>query len=227
MSKSRFTHIKCGAIALLSLLSLHACNNKDDGELYPRLRSEFFDVYVNEDTTVQSVTLDNGRTFLMNDGHTIKAQVADTIIRCYGTLEIANDSSFVTVYEIHPALCFAPTPRKQYKPEVYYKNPVDVVTVYKARHYINVIIKSKISGIKDHAYDFVKDSISTSHATHKRTMHLTLFHWKPEEELEGYTQKQYLSAPMDESHYDPSEVFDSVALHIHTYDGIRVYTYGK
>ena len=226
MSKHRFNHVKFGIFAIMTTLVLFACN-KDEAESFPRLRADFFDVYIDAETNVQSVTLDNGRTFPLNEGHTVKAQVADTIIRCYGTLEIANDSSFVTMYEIHPALCFAPTPRSFYKPEVYYKNPVNVITVYKARHYINAIVACKMSGTKEHAFDFVKDSISFNPLTHKRTMHLTLFHWKAEEELEGYSQKQYLSAPMDESHYDPSEVFDSVALHIHTYDGIRVYTYKK
>ena len=226
MSKHSYNHVKFGILAVMTALILFACN-KDEDEAFPRLRADFFDVYIDADTAVQTITLDNGRTFPLNEGHTVKAQVADTIIRCYGQLEIAADSSFVTIYSIYPALCFAPTPRSFYKPEVYYKNPVNIITVYKVRHYINVIVACKMSGIKEHAFDFVKDSISFNPLTQKRTMHLTLFHWKAEEEQEGYSQKQYMSAPMDESHYEPNESFDSVALHIFTYDGIKVFTYEK
>ena len=226
MSKHCFNQVKLGIIAIMTALTFFACN-KDEEQAFPRLRADFFDVYIDADTAVQTITLDNGRTFPLNEGHTVKAQAADTIIRCYGQLEIAADSSYVTIYSIYPAQCFAPTPRNFYKPEVYYKNPVNIVTVYKARHYINAIVACKMSGIKEHAFDFVKDSISINTLTQNKTMHLTLFHWKAEEEQEGYSQKQYMSAPMDESHYEADERFDSVALHIFTYDGIKVFTYEK
>lgn len=214
-------------ITLSAVLFLLPCCKNDNEEPYPRLRAEFFDVIVNEDTAVTSIILDNGKTFPLNEGHTIKAQVPDTTFRCYGSIELALDSSYAKIYEVYMAHCYSPSSPKIFKPNIFYKNPVGVLTVYKARHYINAIIKAKISGIKDHAYDLVKDSITTDPDTKKKTMHITFFHYKPEEEYEAYTQKLYISVPMDQSHYDKDELFDSLEFHVHTYDGEKRYKYGK
>ena len=218
---------KCIWIALLATLILSACSKDEDNGTYPRLRTEYFDVLIDADTVVQGITLDNGRYYPLNEGNTIKSQVADTIIRCIGQIEIASDSTFATIYSVTQAQCFAPSEPNTYKPYIFYKNPVDVISAYKARHYINIIISSKIGGVKSHVYDIIKDSITTSHLTNKKTMHMTFFHYKAEDELEGYSQHLYMSVPMEPSYYKPTEQFDSVCLHVFTYDGEKIYTYER
>lgn len=213
-------------IALLAVLLLFGCK-EDSEEQFPRLRAEFFDVYVDKDTFATNITLDNGRVYPLNIGNTIKSQVSDTIIRCYGNVEISSDSSFASIYGLYQAHCFAPAAPNKYKPHIFYKNKVNVVTVYKARNYINAILGVKISGSYDHVYDFIKDSITTDPQTKKKTMHLTFFHYKSDEEFEAYTHKVYLSIPLEEQYYEKNEKFDSLEFHVFTYDGEKKYKYAR
>ncbi len=223
--KSHLTY-KGSWIAIIAVLFLFACNN-DDESVYPRVRAEYFDVVVDADTIVTNIVLDNGKSFPLNEGHTIKSQICDTTIRCFGYIEIAEDSSFATIHSVYQAHCYAPSTPGTYKPNIFYKNPVEVVSVYKVRKYINAIIRTKISGRYEHAFDFIKDSLTTNSDNNTKTMHLTLFHWKPTEEYEAFSQNSYLSVPLDADFYEKDEQFDSVEFSIVTYNGVKKYKFAR
>lgn len=213
-------------IALSAVLFLFACNDNNE-DVYPRIRAEYFDVNVDIDTIVTHITLDNGKSYPLNEGHTIKSQVNDTTIRCYGYIEIAEDSSFATIHSVYQAHCYPPSAPGTYKPNIFYKNPVDVVSVYKVHNYINAIVKTKISGRYEHAFDFIKDSITINPEDNSKTIHITFFHWKPEQEYEAFSQNAYLSIPLSLEYYKPEEQFDSIQFYVVTYNGIKKYKFSR
>lgn len=210
---------------LLSVVTLLSSCSDDDGEVYPRLRVDFYDVIIDGDSTATSIILDDGRTYAVSNSNSLHSTVCDTVIRCYGTIEIGGDSSTATVYSVGSVRCSTPSHMSNYG-KINYNDtfkPVDVISLYKARSYINVLLTTKVSGNVEHALDFINDGISND--GNARVLHLRLLHWHPDFETEAYSQKQYMSIPLDSSFYEEGEDFDSVEVKITTYDGVKTYMF--
>jgi hypothetical protein len=217
-----------GLCILMLSIFVSSCSDDDDNSgSYPRLRMDFYDIIVDKDSMVSSIILDNGKEYIISNKGQFQSSVCDTTIRCYGSLEISEDSLYAQIYTIANVNCFSPSVAANYNPIVFQKEqfPVELVSIYKARSYINVIVKTKGAGNVEHALDFIKDSMVLCNG-HK-TLYLKLLHWRPEEEIEAYSTNNYMSLPLGTSFYHPLEDFDSVDITINTYDGIKKYKFAR
>lgn len=228
--KATFTrsgiHAVVAVVAAVVLSCLASCSDKDEDGNYPRIRSDFFDVLVDKDSMVTHATLDDGKTYAISNVRSLHAMTNDTIIRCHGTLEISADSTMVTIYSVQSITSGMAHTAEEYKerhmPTEQY--PVKVVAIYKARSYINLIVNTMVEASLEHALDFMCDSISNRNGC--RMLHIHLTHWRRPEEIEAYTQKNYLSLPLGKEFFlDEYKDFDSVEISINTYEGVKKYCF--
>lgn len=211
--KRAFTCVLCAVLSMVAFLS---CSDDDNDTAMPSILAEFVEANTAADGTIRTITTDNGTIYTLNNK--IKTDVADTTFRCVCNFTPTDGAHKATVYNIKHIYSFPPIPAQQFESHDY--DPVHVQSVWKGGKYINIILGVMTSGNGIHACAFSEDSVTLT-AEGTKTVHVSLLHKRPDNDIEAYTQKVYLSMPV--SHYADS--CQTIALSIPTYDGTKTYTF--
>ena len=204
------------AFLLITPLLILACGDDDSGDKFPSLQTEFVEANTGADKRIHSITTDNGLNYILTNS--IMTDVADTTFRCVCNFELQDNETRATVYDIKHIYSFPPIPASQFKSLD--RDPVKVQSLWHSGKYVNIILGVMTSGNGTHACAFCEDSITTS-SDGTKTVHISLLHKRPDNDIEAYTQKVYLSIPV--SHYADS--CNAISLSIPTYEGTATYTF--
>jgi hypothetical protein len=196
---------------VLAALLIYACSDNDDNSDYPSLLTELVDAHTGGNARVSSIITDNGTTYYPTSS--ISTSTADTTFRCLCSFSISEeDSSKVNVYNI--AQIFSQKAVDASKIKDTSSDPVNIVSVWKSKRYINTTIGILTNDEGSHKYAFCIDSISC------RTAYIRLIHHKPDEDRESYTKKVNLSLPL----YNLKDI-DNVEYSIQAYDSLHSFLF--
>lgn len=170
--------------------------------------SNYMDAYVNSDSVVSKLTLDNGKSYLI-DHQSIKAAAADTTIRCVAAYSVNDDSMYVKVYDIAAVYAEKARTAEELRDSIYH-DPTNLVGIWMVRNYINIAVAHITSG-KPHTYGFCIDSVKAD------TTFVSLLHKRPENDREAYSHRTYLSLP--------TEGMSKLKFTIRTYSGNESFTF--
>lgn len=178
--------------ACLFLTTLIACEDDDnDGRKYPDLQTDLVEAFTDAAKKVSRIRLDDGTTYGLS--RSISATTADTLLRCVCSYVIDDDNTHVTPYTMGVVVSNDPIPASRLGDKE--SAPLKVVSSWVSDRYINAHISYMTTGKGTHQFAFVEDSMST-HADGTKTAHISLFHLRPDGDMESYTQKIYVSLPV-------------------------------
>lgn len=208
-ARSIRTSVLCFLFVLTAFLH-SGCSDEGDVH-YPSLVTEFAEVFTDNTGAVYSFVNDKGKAFVPRQK--ITTERPDTVLRCICRYAI-GDSDVVDVYGVEHVYSQYPFPADSVKNVSVH--PVNMRSVWKSGGYINMHLGFLTTGVGKHTFGFVLDSISSSAAEGKSIVYASLFHNRPDEDDESYTEKVYMSMPIGK--YVDS--YDSIQFSVLTYDGI-------
>ena len=198
------------SLATLLIISLWSCS--DDDYKYPSVVSEFADVYTNTDGKLDYLITDNNLKLSISNTVSADGLVPDSAYRVICTYQQneENDKE-ARLYSI--SLINAPYAIPAFLVEEKKNDPVEVQSIWRGGNYLNLILLLKAQNIP-HSFLFLQDSIVS--VNERTNLYISLYHDK-EGDLEAYTQKAYLSMPL-QPYQRLLKEGDTICLSINTYD---------
>ncbi len=202
------------AFYLLPAALLLSCS---DDTPYPSLTYDFVEAVVGSDSCVSHIRTDQGNSFAI--GQQIMTNTADSTMRCVASYVVSPDSTTATVYGIEHIHSQHPIPVEEFNEQP--KAPVKLQSWWQSGNYINLIIGVLTTGHGNHAFTFCEDTY-TSNPDGTTTVNISLLHKRPENDAESYTEKVYLSIPIERYRSNA----DSISVSVITYEGkkIKIFT---
>lgn len=203
----RFSLLRGVGGGFLLLILLASCG-KDSSDFYPNVITEFAMIRTDGDGTMVEFTTDDGRTYAITnpqEGYEKKA-------RYRAVCGFVPDGQQAMLYNATGAYLLRDSTALAYKPD-----PLKVVSVWQSGHYINMQLSPLSQGGVQY-WGYRCDSVRG------RMTHLSLHHRQNGDPL-SYTQTVYASLPIDSLKTIPEG--DSIALHIATFKGDRVWKFKK
>ena len=195
------------------LLLMAACG--DDDYYYPSVKMEFVTIEAGDDGRIRTLIPDKGDILPVSQdltGSTISPNTSRRVMSNYETMEEG-----AKIYSLQSLL--TPTPKPKDDPafkDKEGKDPVEVVSIWLGRDYLNMVLNLKVSTGKGHTIGIIEDK---SELETTRSVDMLLYHDADSDE-EYYNRRAYISVPLKQ--YAESE---------HSADGIKIkfryYTYGK
>lgn len=191
---------KLHVIWLWGLLSLMtACG--DDDYYYPSVKLEFVTVKAGDDGRIQTLIPDKGEVLSVAEDRTGSIITADTSRRVMSNYEVLSDGSTATIYSLQSVIVPVPKPENDpvYKDGIK-RDPVEMVSIWLGRDYLNMILNLKVSTGKGHTFGIVED---VSELKTNGIVNMLLYHDANSDE-EYYNRRAYISVPLaqyiDEEH---------------------------
>lgn len=200
-------------ILIFAVFVVVASCNSDESASIPSFRTELVDVLTNSDSLVTEMLSDYGGRYTIHQ--TLKAPEPNARIRCRASYELNADSTAAQVYNISVVTCFPPQPVDSFT--TFPHDPVNVVSVWKTPSYINLCIAPLVNKGMKCKYSISADTVIS------RTLHSSFLFERTTDVPEAYTHKLYHSIPLTDFSSSPS--FDSICIHITTYQGVKEYTF--
>ena len=199
-------------VMLLFLITFGLCSCGEDNDfVYPNLITELGEMRTDKDGNIQTLSIDNGTTFDIQNKDKYSGLIKDSLYRVLASyVQVEDGSNQIEIKSIRLAVSSKPIKRDMLKNVE--TDPVELQSIWTSGNYLNVYVISKVKDIP-HVYRFVEDSITSSDG-HK-TLHLTLLHQR-NNDIEGYNRTVYLSVPL----YPYQQSFtrqDSVSFSLNTY----------
>lgn len=198
----------CGLLLLMA-----ACG--DDDYYYPSVKMEFVTIEAGDDGKIRTLIPDKGDILPVSQdltGSTISPNTSRRVMSNYETMEEG-----AKIYSLQSLL--TPTPKPKDDPafkDKEGKDPVEVVSIWLGRDYLNMILNLKVSTGKGHTFGIIEDK---SELETTGSVDMLLYHDADSDE-EYYNRRAYISVPLKQ--YAESE---------YPTDGIKIkfryYTYGK
>lgn len=175
------------------------CSCGEDDEPYPSILTELADVRANEDGVLCQFTTDSEKTFPI--ANPLTGYQANSIYRCVCGYVV--EENMARLYQLSGVYVLRDSA------ECACQDPVSVVSVWRAGHYVNMQLFPKTQGGTQY-WGFCNDSISDGKAF------LSLHHRQNDDPL-SYSTTVYASIPVD------SLECDSILLSIRTFNGVKTY----
>ena len=174
------------------LFLMTACG--DDDYYYPSVKLEFVTVEAGEDGRIQTLIPDKGEALPVAEDRTGSTIAANTSRRVMSNYEVLPDGSAATIYSLQSLIVPVPKPEDDpvYKDGIK-QDPVEVVSIWLGRDYLNMILNLKVNGGKQHVFGIVED---LSEFETNGTVNMLLYHDANGDE-EYYNRRAYLSVPLD------------------------------
>ncbi len=176
------------------LLLLAACGEEE--YYYPPVKLEFVTVQAGEDGRMQMLIPDKGEALPVSEdrtGSSISPNTSKRVISNYETVSKGGKNSAV-IYSLQsltvPVL--APADDPVYKDGLKH-DPVEVVSIWLGRDYLNIILNLKVNIGKTHIFGIVEDLAELETTD---TVNLLLYHNANGDE-QYYNHRAYLSVPLD------------------------------
>ena len=181
------------------LFLMTACG--DDDSYYPSVKLEFVTVEAGEDGRIQTLIPDKGEALPVAEDRTGSTIAANTSRRVMSNYEVLPDGSAATIYSLQSLIVPVPKPEDDpvYKDGIK-QDPVEVVSIWLGRDYLNMILNLKVSTGKGHTFGIVED---VSELKTNGIVNMLLYHDANSDE-EYYNRRAYISVPLaqyiDEEH---------------------------
>ena len=181
------------------LFLMTACG--DDDYYYPSVKLEFVTVEAGEDGRIQTLIPDKGEALPVAEDRTGSTIAANTSRRVMSNYEVLPDGSAATIYSLQSLIVPVPKPEDDpvYKDGIK-QDPVEVVSIWLGRDYLNMILNLKVSTGKGHTFGIVED---VSELKTNGIVNMLLYHDANSDE-EYYNRRAYISVPLaqyiDEEH---------------------------
>lgn len=173
------------------LFLLTACG--EDDYYYPSVKLEFVTIEAGEDGRIQTLLPDKGASLPVLEDRTGSAISPNTSRRVMSNYEVLSGG--VKIYSLQSLI--TPVPKPEDDPV--YENgvktdPVEVVSIWLGRDYLNMILNLKVSTGKGHTFGIVED---TSELETKGIVDMLLYHDANSDE-EYYNRRAYISVPLSQ-----------------------------
>lgn len=201
-------------IAIILVVVVASCND-DDTATIPSYRTDLLCAITDADSMVTHLLLDEGTKFQVPQR--IKAPQANATVRCRASFAVDAEGTSVKVYDISSVTSFVPLPVDSFK--TFPREPLNMVSVWKSPGYINLCFAPLVNKDVKCKYAFCIDSITS------RTLHVSMLFEKKGDAPDAYSTKLYHSIPLTSPDY--KQDFDSLSLHINTYDGLKTYIFPR
>ena len=185
------------------VLAITACSESDDFT-YPSIVTEMADCASDAQGTIRRITLDDGRTYTLTNPLAGYAQNAVYRAMCDYTLE---PSGSATLYQTMGAYVLRDSA------DAPLHHPTNAESAWITPRYINLHLRPKTYGGRQY-WGYVTDSIEGG------TAYLSIHHNQCGDPL-AYSTTVYASIPLD------SIPTGSIHLSIHTFDGVKTWTFRK
>ena len=185
--------VKLHTLWLLGMLFLMtACG--DDDYYYPSVKLEFVTVEAGEDGRIQTLIPDKGEVLTVSEDRTGSTISPNTSRRVMSNYEVLSGENTATIYSLQSLIVPVPKPEDDpvYKDGIK-QDPVEVVSIWLGRDYLNMILNLKVNGGKQHVFGIVED---LSEFETNGTVNMLLYHDANGDE-EYYNRRAYLSVPLD------------------------------
>lgn len=181
---------KLHSIWLWGLLVLMTACGEDD-YYYPSVKLEFVTIEAGEDGRIQTLLPDKGASLPVLEDRTGSAISPNTSRRVMSNYEVLSGG--VKIYSLQSLITPVPKPEDDpvYKDGVK-TDPVEVVSIWLGRDYLNMILNLKVSTGKGHTFGIVED---TSELETKGIVDMLLYHDANSDE-EYYNRRAYISVPL-------------------------------
>lgn len=181
---------KLHSIWLWGLLVLMTACGEDD-YYYPSVKLEFVTIEAGEDGRIQTLLPDKGASLPVLEDRTGSSISPNTSRRVMSNYEVVSGG--VKIYSLQSLITPVPKPEDDpvYKDGVK-TDPVEVVSIWLGRDYLNMILNLKVSTGKGHTFGIVED---TSELETKGIVDMLLYHDANSDE-EYYNRRAYISVPL-------------------------------
>lgn len=183
---------KLHSIWLWGLLVLMTACGEDD-YYYPSVKLEYVTIEAGEDGRIQTLLPDKGASLPVLEDRTGSSISPNTSRRVMSNYEVVSGG--VKIYSLQSLI--TPVPKPEDDPV--YENgvktdPVEVVSIWLGRDYLNMILNLKVSTGKGHTFGIVED---TSELETKGIVDMLLYHDANSDE-EYYNRRAYISVPLSQ-----------------------------
>ncbi|WP_175630938.1 NigD-like protein [Bacteroides acidifaciens] len=182
---------KLHSIWLWGLLFLMtACG--DDDYYYPPVKLEFVTVKAGGDGCIQTLIPDKGASLPVLEDRTRSAISPNTSRRVMSNYEVLAEG--VCIYSLQSLITPEPKPEDDpvYKDGIK-TDPVEMVSIWLGRNYLNMILNLKVSTGKGHVFGIVED---ISELETKGIVNMLLYH-DANSDAEYYNRRAYISVPLE------------------------------
>ena len=197
-----FTFFLTPLLLLFTFFSLSSCRDDNDDAPYPSIITEMADCPTNSDGTMVKIVLDDDTELPLSNPQT--GLKADVIYRCLAGYTL--DKGQATLYSLKSAALLRDST------SVAQCDPVNVVSLWQTRRYINLHLMPKTQDQGTHSWGFITDSIRGRHA------YLRLHHRQGSDPT-AYSTDVYASLPL---HLVEA---DTITLLIRTFSGTKEQTF--
>lgn len=209
---------RTGLVLAVWLLCLLAACSGDDYR-YPSVKLEFLTAYSGDDGKLQTVLTDEGEHLdVWEDGTglSFEANAATRIVTNYERMTAATGGEGVRLYAgIFPV---SPTPQAADKFEDgIHTDAAEVTSIWAGLGYVNILLAIKAQN-QAHAFHFIEDGVTAGTDGRCTDVYLTLYH-DAGEDRQAYTQRVYLSVPLEKYLSGPEGQRLTVHFSVHTGDG--------
>ena len=197
-------------LMLLLIACLASCKNDgdDSSDFYPNVITEFATIRTDASGTMIEFTTDNERTYTINNPQSGYDKNAKYRAVC----GFVPDGRTAMLYNAIGAYMLCDSTALAYEPD-----PIKVTSVWQSGRYINMQLAPLTQGGIQY-WGYRVDEVKG------RTTHLSLHHRQNNDPL-SYTETVYASLKVDDFETIPAG--DSIALHIKTFNGDRVWAFKK
>ena len=187
------------------LISLTSCHDDNDDSPFPNLMTEMVDCPTDAKGTMTTIVLDDDtRLAVTNEQTDLKPNVT---YRCLADYVIEDDGR-ATLYGLKSC------PILRDSTAIAQCDPVNVVSLWRTRRYINLHLLPKTQDQGLHDWGFITDSIRGRHA------YLRLHHRQGNDPT-AYSTDLYASLPLD------LVEADTITLRIFTFSGTKEQTFPR
>ena len=131
------------------LFLMTACG--DDDYYYPSVKLEFVTVEAGEDGRIQTLIPDKGEVLTVSEDRTGSTISPNTSRRVMSNYEVLSGENTATIYSLQSLITPVPKPEDDpvYKDGIKL-DPVEMVSIWLGRDYLNMILNLKVSTGKGH-----------------------------------------------------------------------------
>lgn len=212
----------CGCLLGALCLLLAACG--EDNYHYPSVKLEFLTARSGADGMLERVLTDEGEEYAVLADDSRSRTRPDTLVRIVSNYERirSEEGEGVRLYAVAAAIAPIPQPADKF-PDGVKTDPVDVLSVWMGRNYLNLMLTVKAQQGK-HTFHYVEDRVTVDADARRSSVELTLYH-DDGGDTQAYSQRAYCSIPLLQYAGEEIDVVD-VSLHVYTYSGeVKTYTF--
>lgn len=204
-------------LVLFATLLLTACGEEE--YVFPNLITEMSCLKTDAEGFGTQIITDDGTVWNLQGSNRPDSLTADSLYRVVSRFAPISDSE-AEAYAFWKVISPLPKPEKEYHST--HTDPVTLQSIWRSGDYLNMVLQVMVKD-QEHDLSFIENDLRI-HANKKQTLMLTLYHDR-KGDVEGFTQKFYLSVPL--WHYEGKlKKGDQIVFQLNTYkEGMTQHTF--